>query len=408
MPPSSWSAVCRTQLTVVVVDGEAQMITKIRTTHLRCFKHFSTSPVCLANRAVIFPRPGNPAEVLQVQTYPSLPPPQLSSVNIRYLLSPINPADVNVVEGKYPAKPAQAHELAGLKFDPAVYIGGNEGLAEVTDVGEGVEDLKKGDRVIMNGSQSGTWRTANSLNAKDVTKVPAGVSDGFAATMTVNVATAYNMLRDFVDLKEGDWLIQNGSNSAVGQAVIQIAARRGLHTINLVRNRENLEGLKTHLTDLGATQVVTAEELQDDYKGLRSRVQQWTEGKPIRLMLNCVSGPTTTAALRLLGQDAHLVSYGAMSKEPLFLPTSAFIFKNLTCHGFWQSRWYQDASAQEKKDLIDSLVELKLKEAEHEILTIPAGDSDEAATAKVREIVQKLAKGQYGKKVLLKIEQPTD
>jgi mitochondrial enoyl-[acyl-carrier protein] reductase / trans-2-enoyl-CoA reductase len=49
-----------------------------------------------------------------------------------------------------------------------------------------------------------------------------------------------------------------------------------------------------------------------------------------------------------------------------------------------------------------------LKEAEHEILSIPASDSDEAATVKVREIMQKLAKGQYGKKVLLKIEEPIE
>ena len=49
-----------------------------------------------------------------------------------------------------------------------------------------------------------------------------------------------------------------------------------------------------------------------------------------------------------------------------------------------------------------------MKEAEHEILTIPASDSDDAATARVREIMQKLAKGQYGKKVLLKIEEPAD
>lgn len=45
------------------------------------------------------------------------------------------------------------------------------------------------------------------------------------------------MLKDFVDLQPGEWVIQNGANSAVGQAVIQIAAARGLKTINLVRSR---------------------------------------------------------------------------------------------------------------------------------------------------------------------------
>jgi trans-2-enoyl-CoA reductase len=45
------------------------------------------------------------------------------------------------------------------------------------------------------------------------------------------------MLSDFRELSEGDYVIQNGANSAVGQAVIQIAAARKLHTINVVRDR---------------------------------------------------------------------------------------------------------------------------------------------------------------------------
>jgi hypothetical protein len=45
------------------------------------------------------------------------------------------------------------------------------------------------------------------------------------------------MLKDFIHLQPGDWVIQNGANSAVGQAVIQIAAAQGLKTINLIRDR---------------------------------------------------------------------------------------------------------------------------------------------------------------------------
>ncbi|KAI0761919.1 hypothetical protein BC629DRAFT_1652939 [Irpex lacteus] len=379
------------------------------TSRLLISRAFSTSAVSLANRAIVFPKPGNPADVLQAYTYPNLPPPPPSSINVRYLLSPINPADINVVEGKYPAKPTQVDDLAGLKFDDGgVFVGGNEGLAVVTQVGEGVKGLKEGDRVVMNKPQSGTWRSASTLRTEDVTKVPEEATDGFAATMTVNFATAYNILNNFVDLKEGDWVIQNGANSAVGQAVIQIAARRGIKTLNLVRNRDNLDELKAHLTSLGATQTITYDALTSDPKSLRSQLTQWTAGRPIRLFLNCVSGPTTTAALRLLGDDAHLVSYGAMSKEPLSLPTGLFIFKNLTCHGFWQSRWYERATVEEREELVGRLVALKLKEAEHEVLRIPGGDSDEAATEKVRGVMQKLAKGQYGKKVLLKIEEPAD
>lgn len=83
--------------------------------------------------------------------------------------------------------------------------------------------------------------------------------------------------------------------------------------------------------------------------------------QPIRLMLNCVGGPDTTAMTRLLGDNAHLVSYGAMSKKPLSLPTSAFIFKNLSAQGFWQSRWYNQHTRKEREDLMKTLAGFKVR-----------------------------------------------
>ncbi|THH02685.1 hypothetical protein EW026_g208 [Hermanssonia centrifuga] len=216
------------------------------------------------------------------------------------------------------------------------------------------------------------------------------------------------MIHDFVKLKEGDWLVQNGANSAVGQTVIQIAKLKGLNTLNFVRNRDDVESLKSHLVDLGATQVLTYDELED--KSIRDKVKQWTGGKQIQLMLNCVSGPSTTAMIRLLGKDAHVVSYGAMSKKPLSIPTSAFIFKNLTCHGFWQSRWYEQKTRVEREEMLRKLADImgNLREPEHEIQTIPASESDVDAATRIQGIIRKIAGGQYGKKVLLKMEEPTD
>lgn len=120
--------------------------------------------------------------------------------------------------------------------------------------------------------------------------------------------------------------------------------------------RDNISDLRQKLTTLGATHVLTYDELADN--SIRSRVKGWTDGADIRLALNCVSGNETTHMLSLLGKDAHLVSYGAMSKQPLRLPTSAFIFKNLTCHGFWQSRWYSERSLEERRRLMSELVKL--------------------------------------------------
>lgn len=83
-----------------------------------------------------------------------------------------------------------------------------------------------------------------------------------AATIAVNPCTAYRMLKDFENLKEGSTVIQNGANSAVGQAVIQIAKFFNINTINVVRDRPDFESLRSHLISLGATHVVVENELR--------------------------------------------------------------------------------------------------------------------------------------------------
>ena len=42
---------------------------------------------------------------------------------------------------------------------------------------------------------------------------------------------------DFTELKQGDWIVQNGANSGVGQNVIQLARIRGFKTVNIIRDR---------------------------------------------------------------------------------------------------------------------------------------------------------------------------
>ena len=66
------------------------------------------------------------------------------------------------------------------------------------------------------------------------------------------------MLKDFADLSVGDAFVQNGANSAVGQAAIQIGRKLGLKSINVVRARDSgMDELKRFLTDLGADVVIT-------------------------------------------------------------------------------------------------------------------------------------------------------
>jgi NADPH:quinone reductase-like Zn-dependent oxidoreductase len=55
------------------------------------------------------------------------------------------------------------------------------------------------------------------------------------AMLRINPPAGALMLSEYVDLKPGDWVVQNAANSGVGRAVIAIGKERGIQTINLVR-----------------------------------------------------------------------------------------------------------------------------------------------------------------------------
>ena len=156
-----------------------------KVSHVRsqlCHCRFSTSARRSATRAITYKTAGDPTSVLRALTYPALSSPPSKHVNVRFLLSPINPADINVVEGVYPLKPSPDASLTG---EPLL-VGGNEGLAEVIEVGEGVSGVKKGDWVVMATQQLGTWASARTVLEDDVVTLPKDISQVIGATITVS------------------------------------------------------------------------------------------------------------------------------------------------------------------------------------------------------------------------------
>lgn len=96
-----------------------------------------------------------------------------------------------------------------------------------------------------------TWRERLVANESDLVRVPDPVCDATAATAGVNPPTALRMLREFVSLDSGDVVVQNAANSGVGRAVIEIAASMGIKTLNVVRERPDMDQLRNELTQLG-------------------------------------------------------------------------------------------------------------------------------------------------------------
>uniref|UniRef100_A0A915CBF3 Enoyl-[acyl-carrier-protein] reductase, mitochondrial n=1 Tax=Parascaris univalens TaxID=6257 RepID=A0A915CBF3_PARUN len=210
---------------------------------------------CLTSKQLMYEKYGDPLKVLELKTVEVPERLEVNEIRVKWLAAPINPADINQVQGVYPIKP------------PLPAVGGSEGFAEVEAVGAGVVDLQPGDWVVAAHSGLGCWRTRAVYAENDVIKIGKDIPFEAAATFQVNPPTAYRMLKDFVDLRSGDLVVQNAANSAVGRAVIQIAHARRIRTVNVVRKRPNIDELVAELKSLGADEVFTEEQMLKEIKG---------------------------------------------------------------------------------------------------------------------------------------------
>src|SRR5438477_6713946 len=277
---------------------------------------------------------GNPADVLRIETQP-WPRPGPDEVVVAMLAAPINPADLNAIEGKYPGK----------REVPAVP--GFEGSGSITEVGKNISNGSVGSLVILP-HDIGTWREACAVNASDLVVVPPEIDPVQAAMLKINPLTAWRLLHGYVELKSGDWIIQNAANSAAGRAVIQIAHALGYKTVNVVRREELIEELRSEGDD-----VV----LLDD-ENLRNAVKDAIGGAAIRLGLNAVGGESALRLMNCLAPGGTLVSFGAMSLQPLKIPTGLLIFKDLRFRGIWINKWYDNATMQERMEAFKSLFDM--------------------------------------------------
>ncbi|KAG7949955.1 hypothetical protein I3843_13G089800 [Carya illinoinensis] len=303
---------------------------------VRAFSAIMSPP----SKAVVYDHHGPPDSVTRVI---ELPPVQVNEndVCVKMLAAPINPSDINRIEGVYPVRPQV----------PA--IGGYEGVGEVHSVGSAVKGLSPGDWVIPSPPSSGTWQTYIVKDQSIWHKVVKDSPIEYAATITVNPLTALRMLEDFISLKSGDSIVQNGATSIVGQCIIQLARYRGIHSINIIRDRAGSDEVKEKLKNFGADEVLTESQLE--VKNVKELLANLPE--PV-LGFNCVGGNAASLVLKFLRHEGTMVTYGGMSKKPITVSTSSFIFKDLSLRGFWLQRWMSADRAKECRSMVDYLLNL--------------------------------------------------
>ncbi len=271
-------------------------------------------------QSVRFREFGDPAEVLRVEEVET-PRPGAGEVLIRMRARPVNPSDLLTVQGLY----------GSLPVPPATP--GLEGVGEVAELGEGVNTLRAGQRVIPLGV-AGTWAEFVVAPAERVIPVPDPIDDRTAAQFVVNPLTAWIMTVEELGLRPGEWLLQTAAGSTLGRVVLQIAKQRGFKTINVVRRREQGEELKA----LGADEVVCTDE-----EDIPERVREITGKAGLLKAIDAVGGETGGAVAGALGRGGVMLVYGLLSGRPIPLDGGRMIFTSSTVRGFWLGEWMRSA-----------------------------------------------------------------
>jgi len=203
--------------------------------------------------------------------------------------------------------------------------------------------------------------------------------------MTINPPTAILLLEQFVDLKEGDWVIQNAANSGVGGYLMQIAAQRGIRTVNVVRRDSAVAGVEEQGGDVTLV----------DGPDLHKRVKEATGGAAIKLGIDAVGGAATDHLASCLTEGAPVVNYGMMSGEPCQMSPANVVFRDVSLKGFWLARWFSKAS---KEDQMTIYGQVTQQIASGKLKAKIAAEYD---VSRIKDAVAAAASGERDGKILI-------
>lgn len=271
---------------------------------------------------------GPGSEVAELLDVPPPAAPLPHQVLIAMEAVPINPGDLLRFEGRYGKDPGTLPIFAG-----------GEGVGRVVETGSDVRHLKCGDRVLAHQyfAETGTWRERILMPAAVL--VPLPDNDPLQLSMLmVNPATASLMLTEFVDLKPGEWLIQNAANSGVGCYLNRLAEARGLRLINVVRRESAMAEVR-----LTSPRAVVLEDGPD----LADRVAAITGDALPRLAIDAIGGEATEHLGASVADGGVVVNYGLLSGEACRIAARDTVFRDVALRGFWLARWWNTASREE-------------------------------------------------------------
>ena len=246
----------------------------------------------MRTRRLRFDRCGEPADVVRLEEV-ELGDPGPGEVIARTEASAMHIADIKLVQG-----------IDALRR-PLPVTPGFEGMGHVVATGPDA-GYEVGNRVFLP-LGCGTFSEYVRVHKNDMgmRRAPDGDAEQLVLS-NINGATAWTLLEDFVELGEGDWVLQDAANSNVGRYLIVLAAQRGIRTVNLVRREE----VFAELRELGADVVIL------DGPGLPERMREATGGAQIHLGIDAIAGEAVMRMANCLADGGLIVSYGTLTDTP--------------------------------------------------------------------------------------------
>ena len=233
-------------------------------------------------------------EVLQIDQVP-LTPPGTGEILIRHTAIGVNFADTHSRNGRYPF-PSLPHCL------------GAEAAGVVEDVGNGIDYLKPGDRVVYaSGGPTlprGAYCDYRVIAAERMILLPDEIDDETAAAMATKGLTAHYLLFDSYPVSAGETIVVHAAAGGVGQILCQWANHLGVRVIGIVGSPEKAE----IAASLGCHHTLVRG--HDDIPG---RVRTLTAGEGVPVVYDSVGAATFEDSLQCLRPLGTLVTFGSAS-----------------------------------------------------------------------------------------------
>nr|WP_136249632.1 NADPH:quinone oxidoreductase family protein [Ningiella ruwaisensis] len=314
-----------------------------------------------------------PVSKLKFEDFPD-PLVKKGEVLVEVSAAGVNFPDSLLVQGLYQLKPE-------LPFIP-----GSEVAGVIAQVGEGVEHLKVGTKVIGI-CRLGGYAEKVAIPAMQVMPIPDSIPLDEASALVTAHATAHHALKQRAQIKQGETLLVTGAAGGTGLAAVQIAKQMGAKVIAACSTDEKCEIAKQN----GADETINYNE-----HDLKDTVKTLTNNKGVDVVYECVGGDTFHACSRVMAWGGRLLVIGFAGGEIPKFPVNLALVKGYSVVGvFWGSfiqhqpqdflanmkelvGWYAQGKVKvhvDKKfalsDAIDALNKVTNREVKGKVVLIP-------------------------------------